>query len=180
MQVPAVSQPVSSTEAVKVCFFAALSKDEFLRLFRGRVDIYAQAGGEETEMWTNISGHDTEDVVAQMNRIFQFSDDNWSRRYYGRRLHKNRDCAYIDVDKDHKQRKNITFRWKVKKVTQYIISGEKISYSMPKLTISFPRQVAVVAPSKKHKMAFKAAVKRVREEKILTRKPKRHAKACTQ
>jgi hypothetical protein len=157
-------------------FSLICTEANFLALVGGYADVHRYSNGD---LFANLSGRHTADVVATLGRILGQRNEWWSVRYYGRKAHRTRDVASIKIIPGHLQRGAIQFSWRTKKIYQVDRNGEQRSVSIQKMIVRIPRSCEPVKPAKPVVEAYKAN-KAKRKAERSAKRVKRARVAATQ
>ena len=128
----------------RASFSIRATKAEYLALFSGYEDIHGFDHRKDI-MDAYVHGESTARVVAKIGKVLGLKGDWWSRRCYGEDSTRTRDCAYIKIIKENKQRCNVRFRWQKKTISQVDAKGEthEVTFSQMRC-YSFPRDCVAV------------------------------------
>lgn len=132
----------------RAAFSYPCSERQFKRLIGGFADIYRTS---RDWLVAEFKGEHTEDVVNVLSELLGVDEGWWSRRWFGTKLWKRRDCAYIDMIKGHASRGKITFRWKNKTLKHLDDEGDEKEVSDSRVYVQFPRNCTAVKPLRKHR-----------------------------
>lgn len=129
-------------------FRTRMTKHEFLCVFGGFCIIKEHLNGK---IFAHIEAANTAALNAILGPILNVGENDkfwYCRRYYGEDLTSTRDCSYIKIDCQHKERKSMLITWKCEKTAYIDRKGRERSTEMGMLNVCFPRAVTSVKPSR--------------------------------
>lgn len=139
----------------RACFSLPCSKEDFIRLFRGHVDI--TGSGKSQRLYVSMTGASTQAVTKKLSIVLDVDCEKspwFVRRYYGRHVGRTRDCAFVKIDQNHNQRKEILFFHSRKTIYQLDRLGVARESSMEYLCVRIPRHCVPVKPTNAAKEAY--------------------------
>ena len=145
------------------------SKGQYLALVRGYMDVYKYSNGD---MHATVTGEHTEDVVSLLSKMLGVKHDWWAHRAYGKKSHRTRDVAFLEIDPESRECKEVQFSWKTKHLCQVDLDGKLREVSNSSMMVKLPRHCAPVAPKPELVAVYNArkrARKAERAKKRLTR-----------
>lgn len=122
-------------------FSCTMTKKDFIRMFQG-FGIIESTDDKQRLKFTMTSSPDQSltDKLGECLRSGGQGNENWIiRRFYGKKIWKRRDCAFVHIVEENAAKNKIVAYWSLEQTTQLDLFGEQRETLRPRMLFRFPR-----------------------------------------